>query len=388
MLYLFVPDFLFSALSGALSAAIASNTELSGLGWMCKFQSFYLVWTMSCVCWLSAVIGYELHYMLWSSFRCIRYQPPTKQRATRNSLVVYTIVVALACWSTFGYPAVYTADSSMQGDLYCLPVSHDTKTILFLCFCFYPLLATIPLVFLTWVVYDVYRHKILPQRGQRRNLSLYFLRLGLMYILLRFPAAAVATFAPMANSWLTWAVGICGHLQVLLSAVLSLRKPDVLLAVQELMTCQRTQEHEQQAFSVNDSKEVCQEAQLSRQPSSRGTLERTVRSSWSFFPGSQKSLVRSGTTNQKSQKSLAKGESSTALDNGDENPNDPPKTDSETDRVQDRFPLFIEEYEDVPKQSDLHYQFDDELDETNIIAYHIEEENDEEDLPVCPFEDP
>ncbi|GAX17614.1 hypothetical protein FisN_18Lh270 [Fistulifera solaris] len=64
---------------------------------------------------------------------------------------------------------------------------------------------------------------------------------------------------------------------------------------------------------------------------------------------------------------------------GSEHP-PPPTTDNAAEK---------DVYEDVPKQSDLHYQFDDELEPDNpddVICFHIEEEEDESNLPVCPFD--
>lgn len=377
-----IPDMVFAILCTLISGLNASAHQYYDPGWMCRFQAFYLVWTTTAIAWLNAVIGFELHYMLWSSFRCIRYQPPTRRRATRNSLIVYVWATLMACWSTFGHPKIYRADLTLQHDLVCLPVAFNTKTMLFLWFLFLPLATLLPFFFTVWVVYDVYRNDRLPHKGQRRTLAIYFFRIWIFYALMRMPGTAGFFLVPIENTWITWALGIWGHAQVLVVSIVSLCKPDVALAVRELFTCQRTSDDDVPMVVLGTS-EACHETHLSHEQS-QCALSSNLRSSWTIFPTSQRSLRSEGTKSHSLRRLFTSCTSAPALDVC-KNDDDAPRSESETSRPGERYSI-VENYEDVPKQSDLHYQFDDELDESNIIAFHIEEEADETDLPVCPFD--
>lgn len=391
VLYLMVPDWIYAALCGTVAAVNASANEYYNTGWMCRFQTISLVWNMTCMSWLNAVIAYELHYMLWCSFRCIRYQAPTRRRATRNSLLVYLWAAVMACLVGFGHPH---SESELQHELLCLPVEYSTKSMLFLWFLFIPLMAILPSISLLWVVYDVWRNDRLPKKGQRRMLSIYFFRIWACYAFLRLPAFMAYVIGPIERTWIAWAIGIWGHSQVLVSAVVILWKPDIYLAVRQLVACPSCCpqcEDDQHHISKMDNSMIRSGSQMTSHNKSSLTMPRSSLSLWAFSqpsldtlsPHSQRNMLHTSASScaLDSQRNMFHTSASTCALEVPASPRDCPRRGSEI-----IGPIYSQQYEDVPKQSDLHYQFDDELDEDNVIAFHIEEEADESDLPVCPFD--
>jgi hypothetical protein len=120
-----------------------------------------------------------------------------------------------------------------------LPIERDTQSTIFFWLCFFPLFVGIPVVYVVYVCYDVMVvRKLLPPKGKRRVLSVYFFRLILVFLIMWLPTFIVLfVAAPWLPTWAHFAGGTWSHLQGAVSAVVSLFKPDIWNAVQRFVTC-------------------------------------------------------------------------------------------------------------------------------------------------------
>jgi len=76
LLYLAVPDFVFSLSCGVTCLLNAWNGEYWS-AWMCNFQDWYCVFGIGANMWLNACVTRELHTMLKFSHGRKRYMSPT-----------------------------------------------------------------------------------------------------------------------------------------------------------------------------------------------------------------------------------------------------------------------------------------------------------------------
>jgi len=331
LLYLSAPDWVHGA-SGALSFAmhVLKREGLSQTS--CRLQSIYIVFVTTCRAYLTAILATELQYMLVSSTKCLRYEPPTHARATKYSLLVYLWSLILALWTSLGYDwNIYPAPPQLRQGLVCMPIDGNPLTQWILWTLVAPVTTLGPFLYSFIIAYKV--RKLLPRKGQRRTLALYYFRIALGWFVLFIPPyVALVALQTELPKWMVGIAGILGQSQVLVAALCSLYKPDIALAVAQLFACCGTR-----------------------------TIVDDTSSSHHDDPS-----VSYGGTRMADFSSLGAVESHRNMK-------------SELDVV----------YDDVPRQSDRHYQFDDELDPEHnaddIIAHNIEEEQDESSLPVCPF---
>lgn len=334
-----------------------------------------MIWHITSTCWIFGVICYELHFMLCSSFRCLRYLPPTRSRAARNALLVYLWAAAIATWSSFGNSS-FPVEPTMQNDVFCIPINHDRKTLLFLWLFLIPISCLAPYSYVGWLVWEARRSKLLPKKGQRRSISVFFFRIALCYAIIMAPSILAVFFR---NTWVTWSAIILGYSQVFVTAILSLQKPDIQLAVREMLSrlCCSSIPIKSGKRSSSEGNDTLSQCNRTGSRLSIFSSSLTV-SSQMNLPGGSKGSARASITPFSFRISEELYEEQSDLDNLNPLPHTTHAATPEEDV-----------YEDVPRQSELHYQFDDELEPDNpddVICFHIEEEEDESNLPVCPFD--
>jgi hypothetical protein len=270
----------------------------------------------------------------------------------------------------------------MRNDVLCIPIDHDRKSLLFLWLALIPISYLIPFSYVGWLVWKARRNKLLPKKGQRRTIAVFFCRIAICYACIITPSI-LAVF--VRNTWVTWSAILLGFFQVFVTAILALQKPDIQLAVQTLFSwmgcsvCFTTQS------GIKLSEGSDHHSQCNRTGSRLSIFSSTLTvSSQMNLPVSSR-VVRPSITPFSGRISEELFQEQSDMEGLEldwrvsEHP-PPPTSDNAVDK---------DVYEDVPKQSDLHYQFDDELEADNpddVICYHIEEEEDESNLPVCPFD--
>mmetsp|Transcript_30683 Transcript_30683/g.53028 ORF Transcript_30683/g.53028 Transcript_30683/m.53028 type:complete len:391 (+) Transcript_30683:1-1173(+) len=233
LVYLMIPDFVFSlccsvtCLLNAISGSYWSH-------WMCSFQQFYAVFGIGANAWLNGVVAYQLHRMMKDSKAIRRFRPPTLSEVTKNALTVYLWCLFLASWGLHGTSS-FPYYTGLRSGVACLPSEIDQASTIMLWAVFFPLFVGLPLMYVVWVSFDVYYHKLMPPTGQGRLLTIYFGRIELVFIVMWIPSLVLMFL--VANIRLGVIGGTWSHLQGAVSALVSLLKPDIREAVKHFVTC-------------------------------------------------------------------------------------------------------------------------------------------------------
>jgi len=123
--------------------------------------------------------------------------------------------------------------------LACLPVEQSWQSSIFFWLVFFPLFGAIPITYILYISFIVWKHKLLPPQGKRRLLVIYFGRIVVVFILCWVPYMLLLfVFTTWMPTWVHFAGGTLSHLQGAISAALSLLKPDLYHAVKSFYTCQ------------------------------------------------------------------------------------------------------------------------------------------------------
>ncbi|CAB9528531.1 expressed unknown protein [Seminavis robusta] len=119
-------------------------------------------------------------------------------------------------WTRLAYGAV------------CFPQPHDPSSLAYYFLVFFPLLFGIPLVYVVYASVTIVRQNLLPPSGRRRALAVYFFRLTVAFLVMWGPCLLFFCITgPFVSTWVYWIGAIWGHLQALVSSVMSLMKPDI-----------------------------------------------------------------------------------------------------------------------------------------------------------------
>lgn len=368
-----------------------------------------------------------MYYMLTSSSRCLRYEAPTRTRISLQAVTVYVLSASLTLGWVFCRPLMSLPRSQVRYRMVCLPAAKSPKEQLIWWLIYLPVVVIVPFAYVAWTWYDVYAKQLLPRKGQRRLLYLFFHRLALVDASISLMSLIVLQCVKEKlqgrSSWIAWVALLVFFVRIPVTQIMVIRKPDIAQAARDVrrsVPCSTQREQKR-----NDGRSLNQ----SNIFGSMGSLPSIL--SWRGQASTSQSNLRPQRTKRTMagsvKSSLFTAASSTmALDvvGGMPSPEDTDwrscvssirtleaKTSSCSNNhnvttttaaamasnpsnhiADDGVDVAsMNSYEDVPKQSEIHYQFDDELDERDpncAIAFHIQEENDETELPVCPFESP
>ena len=236
LIYLIIPDFTFSILCGITCLMNAVNGEYWSHA-MCNFQQLYVVFGFSANCWLNAIVAKQLHSILRDSHDCRRHHIPSAKTITKQALAVYAFTIFLGLLGIIEAPW-FPHESGPASGLACVPrEGEDTASSLFFWLCFFPLFAGIPILFVMWIIWDVYRRKLLPPSGKRRLLSIYFARIIVVFLIMWLPIMLMMfLFGSWLPPWAHFIEGTWSHLQGAASAGLILQKPDIKRAFVSFVT--------------------------------------------------------------------------------------------------------------------------------------------------------
>lgn len=240
LIYLMIPDFLYSFLCFITCLMCA----LKGEYWspaMCRGQAIYLVASTAANAWMNAATTREMHRLLSHSSQTVRYFPPTKRTVTIQMIIIYTYSTFISLWVLFSESSSSPSWGLHEVDaLYgfvCLPFQYSIAANLFWYLLFIPVFAGIPLLYIVWVVVDIYRKRLLPPHGKRRELTIYFFRITFVFIGFWIPTVFAYYIFRGLHPWGMFAFGVYTHSSGGVSAILSTFKPDVGKAVWEFVTC-------------------------------------------------------------------------------------------------------------------------------------------------------
>ena len=295
LLYLMIPDIVGGILCGTTCALNASLREYWS-PWMCRFQSTYIVWYIVSNSYLCTIVGYKIYAMLTSSIRRRRFIPPTVMQITKEAIIVYIFATFVSIWTLFETKLLPYQPDALSGEI-CLPTEYNKASTIFYFVAYVPLSAGIPMIYLTYVCFDIWYRNLMPPKGKRRLLSIYFARILGSFFLLWTPYL-LATWLAGGKPWVMWTTSIWGHLQGAISAGLSLLKPDIKQGFDDFIgryfLCRSEEqryEHRQKCLQKEKNKEKAAAAASRKKTSSRfvsglnlesETLRQTVLSSVSM----------------------------------------------------------------------------------------------------------
>lgn len=234
------PDFVFT-FTCVFTCLISAGRGHYASPNMCNFQAVYISFGLSANAWLNALTASEVYKLLRSSHLRKKYFPPKRKHIAYKALAIYVFCILLGCLSLMSGQMM--SPMSISG-LYCFAGTHDRASDLFFWLVFAPLSIGIPYLYVFWVVFDVtVRSKLLPAKGKRRELSIYFFRIFFVFYVMWLPTIAADFMGRgRASPWVVWATATWGHLQGLASAAIACLKPDIAIAVKDLLLC-RQQPH-------------------------------------------------------------------------------------------------------------------------------------------------
>ena len=235
VLFITFPDMFFSiACSVTCGLNAAAGQYYSERG--CSFQTFYTIFAFAGNAWLNAVICRQVHIMLRSSHQRKRYKPPPIKVVCGHAAAVYCYAAFIASMTLWGTSVLRHSDAR---GLACLPVEHDVRSSLFFWLFYFWLLIGIPLVYVTYVLFDVQRRGLLPPGGRTRSVALFFARITIVFVLMWLPTMVAIYLSAnrIAGVWFGFIGGIWSHLQPIVSAGVACTKGDIKEAVYNFTTC-------------------------------------------------------------------------------------------------------------------------------------------------------
>lgn len=232
LIYLMVPDCLVLWLC-ATSCLVNSLAGYFTSVQHCKFQSFYLLATLSSNAWLNLAITRHLLTMLQSAAQFKKYKPPSRKRVTIEALGAYAFSIFLACWFLVD-AEWWPFRTRLNSGIVCLPQDFSYVSTAFYYSIFLPLGFLIPLGYVFYAVFVIWRQNLLPTSGGRRALAIYFFRLVFAFAIMWVPCLVLLIVtSAWTGPWIQWAGGLWGHLQGVVSGAVSLCKPDIWAAYKD-----------------------------------------------------------------------------------------------------------------------------------------------------------
>lgn len=237
LIFLMIPDMLVAWICGftCLSNALAGHFTTP---FMCRFQSFYMIAAIGSNSWLNFLIARRLYKMLDAARQFQRYPMPTNTQVVKEAVCVYVYSLFLATLGILPPVWWWPHRTRLTIGAACIPMDYSYASTAFFYIVFFPLLFGIPLAYVCWAAYKIYQHNMLPPSGRRRILTIYFFRLAAVFVVMWLPGLLLLfVMSAWIPPWVQWSGGAWSHLQGLVSALLSLLKPDIWKAVLEFWCC-------------------------------------------------------------------------------------------------------------------------------------------------------
>jgi len=218
LIYLAIPDVLANIVillrvALAMSAiAISPNVYI----FAASFEYFYAISNM----YLNAIIVGTIHWVLCESNkdRQAKIPPPSVEKVNKHTAIVYSFALVVFGWAFFLYInglVAFSLDEIMN-------VWITTRC----------LLVGPPILYVVYVVFDVWIFDRLPIKGRTRVLALYFLRVIFVFLVTWVPYFVMYEVAwnVTHQEWMVYVSYYLGSIQGSLSVVVALSKPDVKMA--------------------------------------------------------------------------------------------------------------------------------------------------------------
>lgn len=186
LIFLMVPDMMVAWICGftCLTNALAGHFTTP---FMCRFQSFYMIASIGANSWLNLLITRQLYKMLDAARKFQRFPMPTKRQVIKEAICVYIYSLFLATLGVIPSASWWPHKTRLTIGAACIPMDYDYASTAFFYGVFFPLLFGIPLLYVCWAAYQIYKHKMLPPSGRRRILAVYFFRLAAVFVIMWLP---------------------------------------------------------------------------------------------------------------------------------------------------------------------------------------------------------
>lgn len=221
LVFLSIPDALFNLFSFIRNVVNISGNQLSNPmgGTVHALEWFHTAANL----WLNAFIIYQIHTMLLKARKFVRTPPPKVEQVLLQVGGIYFFAALWAAWSLI---------LLLQGSNIFTNTNAAWLTSKSL-MCGPPFLYTIGACAHVWW------QQLLPSKGRTRVLSLYFLRVVLVFLLTWVPFLILVdvTYYKTASLWMLGLAYYFASLQGLLSVIVALGKPDINRAVVNLLLC-------------------------------------------------------------------------------------------------------------------------------------------------------
>jgi len=128
--------------------------------------------------------------------------------------------------------------TSSQNGYVCAPIEYDLTSMLFYFLVFFAAMSGLPITYIAYICFDIWRRSLMPRKGQRKQISIYLLRVSLVMLLSWLPCTLYKYLpSSVVGPWVQLFFSLWIHLQPLLSVVLMLGKSDIRQAVMMLISC-------------------------------------------------------------------------------------------------------------------------------------------------------
>jgi len=236
LLFLMVPDFLFSGLC-AITCLLNASAGHYWSGAMCQFQAFYVIFGIAANNWLNLAVAWELHSLLLTTRSCRRYKLPPRRKIVFTALSIYAYSCFLASWELWAhtvdnFPHRPLAVSGMA----CVPLEYSRQSSFFFWLAYFPLMTGIPLFLTLGMGFHIWYDNLMPPTGRRRTLVIFFGRIITVFVVMWMPFFALG-LSGTGNPWVVFGGGAFGHLQGAVSSIITLTKPDIRHAFSRFIRC-------------------------------------------------------------------------------------------------------------------------------------------------------
>mmetsp|Transcript_4571 Transcript_4571/g.10823 ORF Transcript_4571/g.10823 Transcript_4571/m.10823 type:complete len:388 (-) Transcript_4571:198-1361(-) len=231
VLFLMLPDALFALINGGHYASRALETSLTPPYEVSSFGFFFY---FACNFYTNGVVTFEVHKLITQSNKRQRTPPPDLRRVYTQVATAYFLTTILALWAALPVSwSLSHISNREEGEGTMGSPPGGTFSYLAGVILAYALVVIPPSSYVVFVSIRVWRKKLLPRKGRTRALSLFFLRVIVVFVLFYFPNLMLtvvqyrADNSPSTVFWVRIARGLLNTGQAFTTLYLVSAKDDI-----------------------------------------------------------------------------------------------------------------------------------------------------------------
>mmetsp|Transcript_4567 Transcript_4567/g.10816 ORF Transcript_4567/g.10816 Transcript_4567/m.10816 type:complete len:416 (-) Transcript_4567:190-1437(-) len=198
VLFLMLPDALFTMINGGHYASRALETSLTPPYEVSSFGFFFY---FACNFYTNGVVTFEVHKLITQSNKRQRTPPPDLRRVYTQVATAYFLTTILALWAALPVSwSLSHISNREEGEGTMGSPPGGTFSYLAGVILAYALVVIPPSSYVVFVSIRVWRKKLLPRKGRTRALSLFFLRVIVVFVLFYFPNLMLSLAQSRAKS--------------------------------------------------------------------------------------------------------------------------------------------------------------------------------------------